>query len=199
MTKEIGQFLGEQLGVFKEIDLGASGDNFGKYLRVRVSIDISKPLRRILRVNFSNDGKETVMLLRYERLLEYCFHCGAIRHTFRECSQAEILGNEGEGVDKFQDGSWLRATSPTRTRQASYYREEQGGKWGEGTAPVNNPHRHRTETIVLAPHGSASESVSGEENLGGMELFKGDLAVTEEAGFQARQKENFHGSNNGKQ
>ncbi|KAL5767822.1 hypothetical protein ACOSQ2_014605 [Xanthoceras sorbifolium] len=34
MTKEIGRFLGNQIGVVREIDLGASGNCLGKYIRV---------------------------------------------------------------------------------------------------------------------------------------------------------------------
>ncbi|KAL5808492.1 hypothetical protein ACOSQ3_029183 [Xanthoceras sorbifolium] len=49
MNKDIGLVLGEHVGSVKEIDLGASGNCMGKFLYVRVCIDISKPLKRGLK------------------------------------------------------------------------------------------------------------------------------------------------------
>ncbi|TXG73941.1 hypothetical protein EZV62_002520 [Acer yangbiense] len=56
MMKEIGAFLGRMIGEFKEIDVGQSGECVGKYLRVRVVINVDEPLRRILKVDVLGDG-----------------------------------------------------------------------------------------------------------------------------------------------
>ncbi|KAH7566568.1 hypothetical protein JRO89_XS08G0190500 [Xanthoceras sorbifolium] len=48
MTKNIGLFLGQSIGMVKDTDVGASGDCFGKFLRVRVSIDTLKPRKECL-------------------------------------------------------------------------------------------------------------------------------------------------------
>ncbi|KAK2648821.1 hypothetical protein Ddye_016310 [Dipteronia dyeriana] len=53
---------GSKIGEMKEIDDGGSRDCVGKYIHVRFVIDISKPLRCILRVDVMRDGKETTML-----------------------------------------------------------------------------------------------------------------------------------------
>ncbi|KAL5792215.1 hypothetical protein ACOSP7_000809 [Xanthoceras sorbifolium] len=85
MTKEAGLQLGSKVGKVKDIDTGASGDCMGKFLRIRVNIDISKPLKRGIRVSL-DDSEETIMLLiRYERLPEYCFGCGMVGHHVRDC------------------------------------------------------------------------------------------------------------------
>ncbi|KAL5808299.1 hypothetical protein ACOSQ3_028990 [Xanthoceras sorbifolium] len=63
MTKEIGRFLGNQIGEVREIDDGASGDCMGKFIRVRVLVDIAKLLQRFLKVNMGRAGKEVIMLL----------------------------------------------------------------------------------------------------------------------------------------
>ncbi|TXG49086.1 hypothetical protein EZV62_024961 [Acer yangbiense] len=68
MTSEIGQFLSGMIGEVKEIDIGKTGKCVGKYIRVRVVINVDVPLRRILRVDIMQDGKEIVMMLMYERL-----------------------------------------------------------------------------------------------------------------------------------
>ncbi|KAL5839748.1 hypothetical protein ACOSQ4_012356 [Xanthoceras sorbifolium] len=71
MTKEIGHFLGKQIGEVLEVDSGTLGGYLGKYLRTRVRIDICKPLKRFLRVDTLGNGVETIMPLKYERLPEY--------------------------------------------------------------------------------------------------------------------------------
>ncbi|TXG48274.1 hypothetical protein EZV62_027568 [Acer yangbiense] len=64
MTKEIDAFLGGMIGEFREIDVSQSGECVGKYLGVRVVINVDEPLLRILRVAVLGDGKESVMLYR---------------------------------------------------------------------------------------------------------------------------------------
>ncbi|KAL5825065.1 hypothetical protein ACOSQ3_021128 [Xanthoceras sorbifolium] len=51
MTKEAGLQLGSKVGKVKDIDTGASGDCMGKFLRIRVNIDISQPLKRGIRAD----------------------------------------------------------------------------------------------------------------------------------------------------
>ncbi|KAL5779625.1 hypothetical protein ACOSQ2_010362 [Xanthoceras sorbifolium] len=89
MTREIGLFLGSQIGAVCEVDLGTTGDCAGKFLRLRIRIDVSKPLRRCIRVDLDGSGKAVTMLLRYERLPEFCFQCGHVGHATRECIQVE--------------------------------------------------------------------------------------------------------------
>ncbi|TXG57168.1 hypothetical protein EZV62_018481 [Acer yangbiense] len=50
ITKEMGEFIGRCLGDLVDIDVGVTGECFGKYMRLRVAIDISKPLKRFLRL-----------------------------------------------------------------------------------------------------------------------------------------------------
>ncbi|KAL0378797.1 UNVERIFIED_CONTAM: hypothetical protein Sradi_3185200 [Sesamum radiatum] len=50
MINEISAFIGTKLGRFKDIDLGSSGEAWGSSVRVRVAIDITKPLKWALKV-----------------------------------------------------------------------------------------------------------------------------------------------------
>ncbi|KAL5789808.1 hypothetical protein ACOSQ2_004696 [Xanthoceras sorbifolium] len=113
MTLKIGRFLGSQIGTIREVDAGASGDCLGKYIRVRVEIDIGKPLQRFLKVNLGSSAKDVVMLLRYERLPEYCFECGMVGHSIQECDCG--LGPGGRGKDEVAYGLWMQAMSLVKT------------------------------------------------------------------------------------
>ncbi|GMP29158.1 hypothetical protein CsSME_00004391 [Camellia sinensis var. sinensis] len=46
MTRAVGVLIGNCLGRFVDMELSEEGVAWGKYLRIRVSIDIAKPLRR---------------------------------------------------------------------------------------------------------------------------------------------------------
>ncbi|KAL5773580.1 hypothetical protein ACOSQ2_013504 [Xanthoceras sorbifolium] len=76
MTKDIGAYLGGLIGEVQDVDLDASGDCFGKFLRVRVFVDVNKPLKRLIRVDLAGSGEVTIMLLRYERLPDFCCRSG---------------------------------------------------------------------------------------------------------------------------
>ncbi|KAK3184896.1 hypothetical protein Dsin_032182 [Dipteronia sinensis] len=91
ITKEIGRFLGSIIGDVREVDTGPSGDCLGKFFRVRVAIEVDKPLRRFLQVDVLGDREETVMPLQYERLPNFCFRCGILGHTSRDCPESETV------------------------------------------------------------------------------------------------------------
>ncbi|TXG71386.1 hypothetical protein EZV62_006321 [Acer yangbiense] len=107
-SKEIGRFLGEMIWEVIEVDGGMVGNCAGKFMRVRVRIDINRPLRRCLRVDIMGDGVETVMLLRYEKLPNICFICGRIEHTTNECLSEEQFPVV-DGKKKLSFGAWMKA------------------------------------------------------------------------------------------
>lgn len=86
MTKAMGKRIGEELGVFVVSDHGKRGAECGSYLRIRVGLDVTKPLRRCLPVRLSNCKGDTVWAdIRYERLPNLCYLCGMFDHLEREC------------------------------------------------------------------------------------------------------------------
>ncbi|KAL5787901.1 hypothetical protein ACOSP7_004850 [Xanthoceras sorbifolium] len=99
MTKDICLYLGEQIRTVKEIDLGASEDCLGKYVQLHILIDITKPLKRVLRVSLEGSEAVSTLLLRYERLPDFCFGCGLIGHGICECPEIEKLQRLLQGID----------------------------------------------------------------------------------------------------
>ncbi|KAK2642027.1 hypothetical protein Ddye_023790 [Dipteronia dyeriana] len=80
----VGEFLGQLIGDLVEIDVGVTRECFRKHMRLKVVIDASKPLKRFLRLELGK-GNESILLLRYERLPEYCFHYSLLGYSYQEC------------------------------------------------------------------------------------------------------------------
>ncbi|KAL5794576.1 hypothetical protein ACOSP7_003170 [Xanthoceras sorbifolium] len=57
----------------RDIDSGDNGDCLGKFVRVKVMLDVIKPLKRGLRVRLVEGADEYSMLLCYERLPNFYF------------------------------------------------------------------------------------------------------------------------------
>ncbi|KAL5795043.1 hypothetical protein ACOSP7_003637 [Xanthoceras sorbifolium] len=111
----MGLFLGGLIGVVQEIDGGDSGDCMGKFLRVRVLINVQQPLKRGLRFAFGVGGEVCSSLLCYERLSNFCFYCGCMGHLLRECHVNKLGVLEAADL-KF--GVWLRAPNAGRPKFA---------------------------------------------------------------------------------
>ncbi|KAG8367086.1 hypothetical protein BUALT_Bualt16G0036100 [Buddleja alternifolia] len=72
MTRDIAIFLGNQLGKFKEADLTENSVSWGSILKMTVDIDVTKPLKRALRMQASN-GESYIVTFQYERLPNFCY------------------------------------------------------------------------------------------------------------------------------
>lgn len=83
MNKEIALFLGKQGGEVEEIDVDVLGLCVGKYIRIRIRVDVSKPLKRAVRLSTDLSEKPIPIVLRYEKLQEFFHVCGFVRHSCR--------------------------------------------------------------------------------------------------------------------
>lgn len=52
MTREVGEQIGRTVGEVEEVDVSATDNLLGKYIRVRVRIDITQALCRGRMINF---------------------------------------------------------------------------------------------------------------------------------------------------
>jgi hypothetical protein len=109
MSLSIGRQIGSSVGQVEAIDIDEKGMGWGESLRVKVQIDLRKPLPRgrMLKVR----GVLKWIAFKYEKLPKYCFQCGLIRHGVTGCTKkSQYRVQESD----FEYGPWLRATSPTR-------------------------------------------------------------------------------------
>ncbi|XP_021723977.1 uncharacterized protein LOC110691367 [Chenopodium quinoa] len=78
--------------------------------RVKVMLDVTKPLRRSQRV-LDKQGKEVRIEFAYERLPFFCFACGVMGHDERDCN----VVSEESREQRLGWGKWLHA-SPRKGR-----------------------------------------------------------------------------------
>lgn len=84
---------------------------------------------------------EVCILLRYERLPQFCFQCGCLGHIFRDC------GSPNEELKEFPFGPWLRA--PTGGEDGKFKKDQRNGPIGSGSINVsgsnNSPSRNASK------------------------------------------------------
>ncbi|XP_048494305.1 uncharacterized protein LOC125494667 [Beta vulgaris subsp. vulgaris] len=107
-TEKHIRLIGGSVGEILEVE--HSGVLWDKSARLKVLLDVSTPLRRILKVRNSK-GVVVVVEVKYERLPTFCYVCGQIGHIERDCT---LESEDERGVEK-QWGAWLKA-SPRRGR-----------------------------------------------------------------------------------
>ncbi|TXG51202.1 hypothetical protein EZV62_023726 [Acer yangbiense] len=107
MNRRLAKWMAEQIGRVVDIPT-ESRDCWGKFLKVKVQIDITKPLKRWLRLRMEQSPAIVMVSLKYERLPEFCYVCGRIGHASKDCEDVEAKREALERVStKF--GSWMRA------------------------------------------------------------------------------------------
>ncbi|KAK6158791.1 hypothetical protein DH2020_006105 [Rehmannia glutinosa] len=105
MNSTYATLLANQIGQLEILDNSTEG-LFGKFLRFKVQVDLTKPLVRGITVKLK--GKLCVLPLKYESLPTYCFCCGTIGHFFRNCS--EFDKNDCQDTSDMRYGPWLKAS-----------------------------------------------------------------------------------------
>ena len=109
--------IGSRLGRVEEVEKQQKQEAQNMFMRVKVAIPISKPIRRGGFVA-GTDGQRTWVTFRYERLPMFCHWCGIMGHDLKHCAQHFAVTKNGNSVT-CQYGDWLKSTggrprSPSR-------------------------------------------------------------------------------------
>ncbi|KAL9411935.1 hypothetical protein AB3S75_045523 [Citrus x aurantiifolia] len=83
-SERILHSIGNYIGSFIESDENNLKGVWQNYMRLRVSLDVRKPLKRRMRLKRTG-GEWFWVDFKYERLNVFCFICGLLGHTERNC------------------------------------------------------------------------------------------------------------------
>jgi hypothetical protein len=109
MNKGVGTKIRTSLGKLDDVDVAGDRMGWGSYLRLRVTLDITKPLDHGRALSLA--GKSTWVEFKYEKWLLFCFRCKRIVHRSRGCLVAPAMRLSSAEETK-QWGKWLRALDP---------------------------------------------------------------------------------------
>uniref|UniRef100_A0A7N2MAT8 DUF4283 domain-containing protein n=1 Tax=Quercus lobata TaxID=97700 RepID=A0A7N2MAT8_QUELO len=109
--------IGSRLGRVEEVEKRQKLETQNMFMRVKVAIPISKPIRRGGFIA-GTDGQRTWVTFRYERLPMFCHWCGLMGHDLKHCALHFAALKNGGSVT-CQYGEWLKSTggrprSPSR-------------------------------------------------------------------------------------
>lgn len=130
ISENILRSVGMYIGQYIKTDSNSFDGGWKQYARIRVTLDINKPLKRRMKLK-REGGSWSWVNFKYERLGNFCFVCGMLGHVERECSV--VYANPGKVIEKAY-GVWLRA--PNRNVKnnvgARWLRNVDGGWSGIG-------------------------------------------------------------------
>lgn len=123
---------------------------------MRISVDITKPLKKIivLEDEKGNKTEDIPMLVYYERLHDFCFCCGRIGHQYYK----------SESKDELAYGPWLKATTTTE-----WLKQNRGkDKWGADfiQASTKSPTQASDDLLPITVRDKQWNPVEQEEDEG---------------------------------
>ena len=115
LSKEVAISIGETLGTVA-VPKDSSEMRGGNFMRVRVTVDITKALCRGRRVSWGSDSDGWVSF-KYERLPNICYRCGQLSHDDKDCT-LWLQSNGTLAVEQRQFGPWIRAAQFNFSKKA---------------------------------------------------------------------------------
>lgn len=121
ISENILMSIGGSIGKYVKSDSANFDGTWKAYVRIRVILNIEKPLKRRMKIK-REGGNWSWVNFKYERMGNFCFVCGIIGHTESECSV--VYANPDKEVERAY-GPWLRASG-------------RGGKYNAGARWLRN-------------------------------------------------------------
>lgn len=114
--KEVLQKIGNRIGNFIEMDDTTVG-GLARSVRMKVTVDLEKPIKRGTKIKIGSNATCWIPIT-YERLPSFCYWCGKLGHTHKDCEQLLDKEEQEGNIDENQMpyGDWMRS-SPMKSNQ----------------------------------------------------------------------------------
>lgn len=93
-SEAVGRSVCNTIKEFLEYDLNNSSSCLKTYMRIRVLIDVNKPLKKMMKLR-KPGGEPKVVQFKHERLDNFCYICGFLGHTEAYCHKLFTIGVDG--------------------------------------------------------------------------------------------------------
>jgi 14-3-3 protein epsilon len=145
MKERVGIPLANYIGTFVEYDKNNNTSFWRQYMRIRVRLDVRRPLTKDTKVK-DKEGNWCTVKFKYEKLGIFCFVCGVMGHAENKC-EVRYSMEEDDGVREWSAD--IRADNRRQGgRLASRWLREEGGGPSEpkGGAGRRQPPMHAEGT-----------------------------------------------------
>ncbi|KAM0844544.1 hypothetical protein ACQ4PT_056993 [Festuca glaucescens] len=144
--QEVADDLARRVGKVKEVQMSPKLFYEGNYVRIRVKLDITRPLMRFVSLTLPEGRRR--LAVKYEKIPFFCKRCGLLGHDHEEC---------GDGVwteAQLQYGTWMlavrRANQPAPAPRKFIPRAPmRGGFSGKGTTHSSGPKKRSSGDAEL--------------------------------------------------
>ncbi|BFG29953.1 hypothetical protein CerSpe_162270 [Prunus speciosa] len=147
MTTVVAKKIGAVLGQVLDVDHTEGDECIGRFLRVRIRVDVRQPLMRGTFVEFPEEGAIWVDF-RYEFLPEYCFLCGCLGHPSRICVEKLASAASSQNMqDQMMAFAGLEASEDLRGRKLRFHGRKESSDsspWVSGNNVAGHIHRRRS-------------------------------------------------------
>lgn len=126
MNRVYGETLEKTIGEIIKVDIDKDGAGWDHFLRVKILVDITKPL---VRGNLINCSCNLLWItFKYEKLPNFCFICGIIKHHSSGCL-ISALNSKLHDKDQSQYGIWPKASISKGSKKSSSPQLLMAEKW----------------------------------------------------------------------
>ena len=135
ISTQVATEVGSRLGEVVEVEQQRKHEESNHFMRVKVALPVSKPLRRGGFIAGS-EGERSWVTFRYERLPMLCHFYGILGHDLHHCASHFSATKNGRVVE-YQYGDWLKATGgsqrsmPKRNTEQVHEPSPEGGGRGD--------------------------------------------------------------------
>jgi hypothetical protein len=159
-TAIIAKQLSKRAGTYVSIDV-MSVKGAGEGVRVRVMIDVCKPISRVASITLMQ--KKMCFRLQYEKMPDYCGVCGFVGHRLKECGdgvwpEEKIIYPASLIVPAFRrDPAWLQGNGGHGGRGGGSGRGRGRGGRGDGFKAGHRPKQFEEDEDLRSTASSPSK------------------------------------------